>query len=76
MEQYAMNNKESLAYIRTEAKKLGLTLIVDKSCRINGATAYKFIERYNKYNVIVSTMTLGMALNRVCSGELENWKEW
>ena len=75
MEQYAMNNKETLAYVRSEAKKLGLTL-KESSCSINGCKAYHFIERGNKYNVIVDTMTLEIALKRVCSGELKNLKGW
>ena len=75
MEQYAMNNKETLAYIRAEAKKLGLTL-KESTSSINGGKAYHFIERGNKYNVIVDTMTLEIALKRVCSGELKNLKGW
>ena len=70
-----MSNAETLTYVRAQAKKLGLTLKT-QSMTINGAPAYKFIERGNDHTVIVSNMNLGMALNRVCSGELENWKTW
>lgn len=70
-----MNNKECLSYVKSEAKKIGLTLR-EKNMTINNAKAYKFIERGNVHNTIVDNMTLIMALNRVCSGELKDWKNW
>ena len=59
-----MNNKTTLAYVKAEAKKLGLTLR-EKKFTINGAKAYRFIVRGDKTSTIVDNMTLEMALNLI-----------
>ena len=63
-----MNNKETLQYLRAEAKKLGCTL-KRQNLTINGAKAYKYVYRGTD-NYLIKNMTLSQALENMESGFL------
>lgn len=72
-----MTTNDVLREVRAAAAKNGLTFKIDKTKlinnktkRINNKTAYKFIDRETKQNVL-SDMDLDMAYNNVCSGLLD-----
>lgn len=64
----AMTVKETLTYVRAEAKKLGCTLR-EQQMTINGAKAYKFVKR-GSGEWLIKNMTLGLALVSIESGRL------
>jgi len=64
-----MKVSEVVRECRAEAKKHGLTFKEMSSCRINGATAYKYVTRATGLPVRIN-LTLGLAYEIACSGEL------
>ncbi|WP_426994444.1 hypothetical protein [Methylomonas sp. CM2] len=65
---YSMNNKQTLSYLKAEAKKLGCTL-KEQTMTINGGKAYKYVIRGTD-DWLIKNMTLGMALENFESGKL------
>lgn len=65
---YSMNNKETISYLRAEAKKLGCTL-KEQKMTINGGKAYKYVIRGTD-DWLIKNMTLGMAKINMESGRL------
>lgn len=65
---YTMNNKETISYLRAEAKKLGCTL-KEQQMTINGGKAYKYVIRGTD-EWLIKNLTLGMAYEKLESGFL------
>jgi hypothetical protein len=65
----SMTNQETISYLRGKAAALGCTLKRQRMT-INNAPAYKYVVRRSD-DVLISNMTLGIALDNMESGALE-----
>jgi len=68
-----MTYNETLKEIRKAAREVGLTLKKQNS-RINGAQAWKFIDRETG-ETVMSNCTLSSAYNNVCSGFIRSYNK-
>ena len=69
-----LTNAEVIKDCRAEAKKHGLTFKRSERLTINGNPAYLYAKR-NTGEVVRSNITLGLAYNIACSGELSDYAE-
>lgn len=67
-----LKNAQVIAECRKEAKKHGMTFKKHKTLTINGSPAYKYVVRGTDDNVR-SNLTLGLAFDIACSGELATY---
>ena len=67
-----MNQKETEVYIRRSIKDRGIVFKPDYSMRINNQRTYVFTDRDTR-KIIMGNVTLGNALNNVCSGFFDNY---
>jgi hypothetical protein len=68
----ALTNAETIKDCRRIAATYGMTFKRDNSLTLNGSPAYKFTVRRTG-RTIRANMTLGMAYNVACSGELSSF---
>jgi len=61
-----MNNKETIEYLRAEARKLGLTFR-EHRMPISGGKYYRFIKRGDSTKTIVTASSLGIAMEWIVS---------
>lgn len=67
-----LTNTQVIAECRKEAKKHGMTFKKCERLTINGGAAYKYVVRGTDEQVRIN-LTLGLAYNIACSGELANY---
>lgn len=65
----ALTNAETIKECRAAARANGLTFKRDGYLIVNGSQAYKYINRKTGA-VVLSALTLGLAYEIACSGEL------
>ena len=68
-----LTSAQVISECRKEAKKHGMTFKKHERLKINGTPAYKYVVRGTNEDVR-SQLTLGLAFNIACSGELANYE--
>ena len=68
----ALTNAETIKECRRIAATYGMTFKRDENLIINGSPAYKFTVRRTG-RTIRAALTIGMAYNVACSGELSSF---
>ncbi|MEG0835516.1 MAG: hypothetical protein RR413_08720 [Christensenellaceae bacterium] len=69
-----LNNAQVIKECRAEAKKHGLTFKKSARLTINGGAAYLYAKRKTG-EVVREHLTLGLAYDIACSGELSSYAE-
>ena len=67
-----MKTKETVSYIKSIAKKAGLTFKCVGSGCITATPYYAFFERGTSH-MVYENVTLSVALDDACSGYIESW---
>ena len=73
-EMTTLNNAQVIKECRAEAKKHGLTFKKSERLTINGSSAYLYAKR-GTGEIVRENLTLGLAFNIACSGELSSYAE-